>query len=82
VVKLPRRADHWLARHHPNLYELLWYWGMVRNEPPEGKIVDHSECVEATEFNARAHTHEGQTGFWLWPDEVGKGLYEDSPTGA
>jgi hypothetical protein len=35
MVKLPRRADHWLARRTPNLYVLLWYWGLVRNEPPE-----------------------------------------------
>lgn len=44
--------------------------------------LDHSECVPATEFNARAHIHEGQQGWWLWPDEVGKSLYDDSPTGA
>lgn len=50
----------------------------------EGKLshMDHSECVAAGEGNARGHTHEGETGWWIWPDEVGKGLYDDSPTGA
>ena len=31
---LPRRLDYWLARSTPNLYVVLWYWGLVRNEPP------------------------------------------------
>jgi len=47
-----------------------------------GTCVDHSECVPADRFNARGHVHEGETGMWIWPDETGKGLYEDSPTGA
>lgn len=47
-----------------------------------GTVLDHSECVPADEHNPRGHTHEGKTGWWLWPDEVGKGLYDDSPTGA
>lgn len=37
VVKLPRRLDRRLARRHPDLYVLLWYWRLVRNEPrPRG----------------------------------------------
>lgn len=47
-----------------------------------GTRMDHSECVPAKESNPRGHLHEGETGWWIWPDEVGKGLYEDSPTGA
>lgn len=47
-----------------------------------GTVLDHSECVPAEQSNPRGHIHEGQEGWWLWPDEVGKGLYDDSPTGA
>lgn len=47
-----------------------------------GTSVDHSECVAAEPANSRGHIHEGETGWWVWPDEVGKGLYDDSPTGA
>ena len=25
---------------------------------------------------------DGETGYWLFPDDVGKGLYDESPTGA
>jgi hypothetical protein len=44
--------------------------------------IDHSECVPAGQHSTRAHTHEGQPGKWLFPDEAGKGLYDDSPAGA
>jgi hypothetical protein len=47
-----------------------------------GTCMDHSECVPAGKGNSRGHVHEGETGMWIWPVEVGKGLYEDSPTGA
>ena len=39
VLRLPRKTDHWIAAKAPNLYTLLWFWGMVRNEPPEGGVV-------------------------------------------
>ena len=44
--------------------------------------LDHSECVPAGEFNPRGHIQEGQPGWWIWPDEQGNGLYDESPTGA
>ena len=44
--------------------------------------MNHTQCVKADRGNARAHTHEGERGLWLFPGEVGKGLYDDSPTGA
>jgi hypothetical protein len=52
-----------------------------------GESVDHSECVSAGLGNARSHTHEGQSGAWLFPDDLKpdgtpKGLYDESPTGA
>jgi len=37
VTRLPRRTDYWIAAKFPNLYTLLWFCGMVRNEPPEEK---------------------------------------------
>jgi hypothetical protein len=37
-VKLPRRLDWWLARYAPNLYAVLWYWHLVRNEPPASSL--------------------------------------------
>jgi hypothetical protein len=45
-------------------------------------LFDHGQCVPAGEGSARSHTHEGKTGAWIFPDEVGKGLYDESPTGA
>jgi hypothetical protein len=50
--------------------------------------IDHSECVTAGDsVITRAHTHEGVTGAWLFPDDFSpdgtvKGLYDESPTGA
>jgi len=32
-MKLPKRLDHAIAKRYPNLYTLLWYWKLVRNEP-------------------------------------------------
>jgi len=50
---------------------------------PSGEVsMDHSDCVPAEEGNPRGHTHERMPGRWLWPGEVGKGLYDESPTGA
>ena len=44
--------------------------------------MDHSECVRASLGDPRAHVHEGEPGLWLFPAEVGQGLYDESPTGA
>jgi len=46
------------------------------------EAVDHDECVRAEDGDPRGHLHEGATGRWIWPDEAGKDLYTDSPTGA
>jgi hypothetical protein len=46
---LPRKTDYWIAAKAPNLYTLLWFWGMVRNEPPE-------ESKEMIRFNAEIVT--------------------------
>jgi hypothetical protein len=34
--------------------------------------MDHSQCVQVDEFTRMGvhHTHEGQTGWWLFPSEV------------
>jgi len=34
--------------------------------------MDHSQCVQVDEFTRTDvhHTHEGQTGWWLFPSEV------------
>lgn len=39
------------------------------NRPGDWRI-DHSECFSVESFNSSAHTHEGQTGWWLFPSEV------------
>lgn len=46
------------------------------------EAVNHDGCVRADDGDPRGHLHDGMTGRWIWPDEVGKGLYDESPTGA
>jgi hypothetical protein len=55
---------------------------MADGNTPEQPVIDHSTCIPAGTGNARAHNHEGATGRWIWPGEQGKGLYDESPTGA
>lgn len=39
---------------------------LLRNTPNVG----HDDCVPSSGYNVDQHTHEGQTGMWLFPSEA------------